>query len=90
MRAHGRQTRGDLHTDIFIQHVLYRYVTDNDIDEHITGSVYGNQRNAMIRLIEDHFRPRWASRGPGGALLWMTLPHGVSSRPCLSGGWRTA
>ncbi len=79
----------DLHTDIFIQHVLHRYVTDNDIDEHITEirEVYGNQRNAMIRLIEDHFPSEVGfTRPEGGLFLWMTLPHGVSSTALFERG----
>ncbi|MBN2223885.1 MAG: PLP-dependent aminotransferase family protein [Deltaproteobacteria bacterium] len=72
----------DLHTDIFIQHVLFRYVTACDIDEHIKEirEVYGNHRNAMIRMIEEYFPPEVGfTRPEGGLFLWMTLPEGVSS-----------
>jgi 2-aminoadipate transaminase len=79
----------DLHTDIFIQHVLHRYVTDCDIDDHIKEirEVYGNQRNAMIRMIEDHF-PSGVSftRPEGGLFLWMTLPDGVSATALFERG----
>jgi len=72
----------DLHTDIFIQHVLFRYVSDYDIDEHIRQirEVYGCQRNVMIRSIEEYFPPEVGfTRPEGGLFLWMTLPAGVSS-----------
>lgn len=79
----------DLHTDIFIQHVLFRYVTDWDIDEHISEirEVYGLQRNAMIRTIEEYFpREVGFTRPEGGLFLWMTLPDGVSATALFERG----
>lgn len=72
----------DLHTDIFIQHVLFRYLADNDLDAHIAEirELYGNQRNAMIRTIEQYFPPEvGCTRPEGGLFVWMTLPQRVSS-----------
>jgi 2-aminoadipate transaminase len=72
----------DLHTDYFIQHVIHRYLTDNDIDAHIEQirAAYLSRRDTMIRMIEEHFPPGVRfTRPEGGLFLWMTLPAGVSS-----------
>lgn len=72
----------DLHTNYFAQRVIYQYLTDNDLDEHIARivNVYGRQRQAMIRSIEDCFPSDVTyTRPEGGMFLWVTLPDGVSS-----------
>ncbi|MHC4617051.1 MAG: aminotransferase-like domain-containing protein [Planctomycetota bacterium] len=72
----------DLHTNYFVQRVIYQYVVDNDFDEHIGRivNVYNNQCSAMIRSIESHFPSNVSHTRPeGGMFLWATLPEGVSS-----------
>jgi len=72
----------DLHTNYFVQRVIYQYLTDNDFDEHIGRivNVYHNQCSAMIRSIENHFPSNISHTRPaGGMFLWATLPEGVSS-----------
>ncbi len=72
----------DLHTDNFIQHVLFRYLSENDIDAHIENirAGYKSRRDAMIAAIEAHFPPGIRfTRPEGGLFLWMTLPDGVSA-----------
>ena len=70
----------DLHTNYFGQRVILRYLEDNDIDRHIEKirASYGNQRDAMIEAIEEHF-PGEArfTRPEGGMFLWITLPEGL-------------
>ncbi|MBN2299037.1 MAG: PLP-dependent aminotransferase family protein [Deltaproteobacteria bacterium] len=72
----------DLHTSSFVQHVMYRYLLDNDLDQHIMKIVtaYRNQCLAMIRSIDRHFPPEvTCTRPEGGMFLWVTLPAGTSS-----------
>ena len=67
----------DLHTSHFTQAIIYQYVTDNDIDNHINKirASYGNQCRAMIRSIQKHFPPGVTHTTPeGGMFLWAELP----------------
>jgi 2-aminoadipate transaminase len=67
----------DLHTSHFTQAIIYQYVTDNDIDNHIQKirASYGNQCRAMIRSIQKHFPPSVTHTTPeGGMFLWAELP----------------
>ncbi len=73
----------DLHTDVFAQRLLHRYLTTADLDAHLARlrEVYGGRARAMV----DHFQalmPRGsACNDPeGGMFLWATLPPGISSR----------
>ncbi|MHC4623063.1 MAG: aminotransferase-like domain-containing protein [Planctomycetota bacterium] len=72
----------DLHTNYFVQRVIYQYLTDNDLDEHIGRivDVYNKQCSTMIKSIESHFPSDVSHTRPeGGMFLWATLPEGVSS-----------
>jgi 2-aminoadipate transaminase len=72
----------DLHTNCFVQRVIYQYLADNNLDEHIARivHVYSNQCSAMIRSIESNFPSDvWHTSPEGGMFLWATLPEGVSS-----------
>lgn len=72
----------DLHTNYFTQRVLYRYLTDNNIDDHIKKikNAYGIQREAMVNAIEKYFPKEVKYTKPdGGMFLWVTLPKDVSS-----------
>lgn len=72
----------DLHTCSFVQHVICRYLEDNDLDEHIRGIVaaYGSQCRAMLEAIGRHFPPEvMVTRPEGGMFLWATLPEGASA-----------
>ncbi len=72
----------DLHTSGFVQHILYRYLQDNDIDRHIARIIeaYGNQCQAMIASISRHLPSEiiW-TRPEGGMFLWGRLPGAMSS-----------
>jgi len=72
----------DLHTNIFTQQLVYEYLTHFDNDAHIKHicDVYGRQRDAMVRAINDFFPKNVGFTIPeGGMFLWVTLPEGYSS-----------
>ena len=64
----------DLHSNNLSQRILYRYLIDNDLDEHIEKlrKAYKEQRDLMVSLIEEQFPE-------GGMFLWITLPENLSS-----------
>ncbi|MFP4444548.1 MAG: aminotransferase class I/II-fold pyridoxal phosphate-dependent enzyme [Spirochaetia bacterium] len=73
----------DLHTNYFGQRILYQYLTDNDVDEHISliKEKYLSQKEAMIRAIRKHFPPGVKHSNPdGGMFLWVILPQEISAR----------
>ena len=72
----------DLHSNYFTQRVVYQYLSDNNIDEHIEKikKMYRDQRNLMVKMIEEHFPEDVKYTKPeGGMFLWVTLPDGLSS-----------
>ncbi|MBI5681026.1 MAG: PLP-dependent aminotransferase family protein [Methanobacterium sp.] len=72
----------DLHSNYFTQRVVYQYLIDNDVDEHIEKikKMYKKQRNLMVKMIEQHFPDDVNYTKPeGGMFLWVTLPEGLSS-----------
>ncbi len=72
----------DLHTNYFGQRVIFRYLQDNDIDEHIEviKQAYGEQRDAMVASIKEHFPGEIQYTEPeGGMFLWVTLPENISA-----------
>ncbi len=72
----------DLHTSGFAQHILCRYLQDNDIDRHIARIIeaYGGQCQAMAASIGRHLPGNisW-TRPEGGMFLWGRLPGNMSS-----------
>lgn len=72
----------DLHSNVFCQKIIIRYLKDHDIDSHISRirEVYGRQREAMVRSIEEFFPPEAVCTKPeGGMFLWVTLPGKISA-----------
>jgi 2-aminoadipate transaminase len=72
----------DLHSNYFAQRVIYQYLLDNDIDQHINKikEAYGRQREAMVNSIKEYFSPEVSCTEPeGGMFLWITLPKELSS-----------
>lgn len=72
----------DLHTSTFAQRVMYQYLVDNDINEHIeiVRESYRKQCDLMVRMIELHFPEEVSfTRPEGGMFLWVTLPERCSS-----------
>ncbi len=72
----------DLHSNYLSQRILYRYLIDNDLDEHIRKirKAYKEQRDLMVSLIEEQFPGEIKCTKPeGGMFLWITLPENISS-----------
>ena len=72
----------DLHTSHFTQAIVYQYLKDNDVDDHINKirTAYGNQCRAMIESIRKHFPANVTHTTPeGGMFLWAGLPRGATS-----------
>lgn len=72
----------DLHSNVLSQHLIYRYLKDNDIDAQVKKIVemYRIRREAMVEAL-DTYMPKSVryTKPEGGMFLWITLPHGLSS-----------
>jgi 2-aminoadipate transaminase len=85
----------DLHSNYFSQRIVYQYLSDYDIDEHIAKikKAYKKQRDLMVASIDKLFPEEVKFNRPeGGMFLWVTLPEGVSSLRLfdLAGGEKVA
>lgn len=72
----------DLHTNFFSQKILYYYLRNNNVDDHIRkiSNLYGSQKKAMIKAIRKYFPENVSFTEPeGGMFLWVTLPMEISS-----------
>ena len=72
----------DLHTSIFSQLVLARYLEHQDIDAHIREitRAYAARSSLMVSLMEERFPKEVTfTRPDGGMFVWLTLPEGTSS-----------
>jgi 2-aminoadipate transaminase len=72
----------DLHTSHFTQWILYQYLIDHDIDDHIRAIVqaYGSQCRAMQESIKRYLPEEVSCTTPkGGMFLWARLPGNMSS-----------
>jgi len=73
----------DLHTSIFAQSVLYRFLETNDLDAHIAviKKTYGQRRDLMVDAIGRYFPEEVRHTEPeGGMFLWCELPGGVGAQ----------
>jgi len=72
----------DLHSNYLAQRILYQYLQDNDLDQHLVKikQAYKQQANLMVSMIEAHFPPAVDYTQPeGGMFLWLSLPSEISS-----------
>ncbi len=72
----------DLHTNYFAQRVIYQYLIDNNLEEHISHikKLYKEQCEAMVSSIHKYFPENIKVTQPeGGMFLWVTLPKYLSS-----------
>jgi 2-aminoadipate transaminase len=79
----------DLHSSNYIQRVLHQYLTETDIDAHISRitRAYGEQCSLMLKLIDLLFPAEiHATRPDGGMFIWLELPEGYSATEL----WRRA
>jgi 2-aminoadipate transaminase len=70
----------DLHTNYFGQRIIFQYLKDNNIDDHINiiRNAYRKQRDAMVMAIKEYFPKEVQYTQPeGGMFLWITLPEGL-------------
>ncbi|WP_321422180.1 PLP-dependent aminotransferase family protein [uncultured Methanobacterium sp.] len=72
----------DLHSNYFTQRVVYQYLQDNNVDQHIQSikQLYKSQRDHMVHSIRKYFPEGVKHTSPqGGMFLWVTLPEGTSA-----------
>ena len=72
----------DLHTDIFVQHIISCFLEKYDLNEHLKCIIraYSEQSKIMVRTIGEQFPKNCHVTNPeGGMFAWLTLPEGVSS-----------
>jgi 2-aminoadipate transaminase len=72
----------DLHTNSFAQRVVYRFLHDYSIDNHIAKirEAYGIRREAMLKAIGENFPANvHTTRPEGGMFLWPTFPEGTDT-----------
>lgn len=72
----------DLHTNFLCQRILYQYLVDNTLDDHVAVITreYGRQKDAMVEAIQRYFPAQAHCTNPeGGMFLWVTLPEDCSS-----------
>jgi len=76
----------DLHTNYFAQRIVYQYLKNNNIDEHIEKlkKVYGVHASAMRKSIEKYFPKGTGYTKPeGGMFIWVTLPRKLKAMDLL-------
>jgi len=72
----------DLHTSHFTQSIIFQYLKNNDVDDHINRikEAYGNQCQAMLNSIKKYFPKSVNYTKPeGGMFLWVQLPQNITS-----------
>lgn len=70
----------DLHSNYISQRILDQYLSDNDLNEHISliKDTYNRQRKAMLNSIKNYFSDQIkCTRPEGGMFLWVTLPDDI-------------
>jgi 2-aminoadipate transaminase len=80
----------DLHSNFFCQKILHRYLTTNNLDDHVKNvvSVYQKNCRQMCQLLDDLLPELEHTTPEGGMFLIVTLPQGLSSRKVFSEGIR--
>ncbi len=72
----------DVHTNLFFQMLVSKYLEEYDIDAHIETikDLYRRKANLMIGCLEHGLSEEVSfTRPEGGLFLWVTLPNGDSS-----------
>jgi len=68
----------DLHSNFLSQKIIYSFLKNNNLDNHLTRikEGYKKQRDLMLELIENNFSKEIKITKPsGGLFLWLTLPE---------------
>ena len=72
----------DLHTSSVSQKILYEFLLENDLDDHIERitDAYGKQCHGMLQALVRYFPTSISFTQPdGGMFLWGRLPDGMDS-----------
>lgn len=70
----------DVHTAIFNQMIIHRFMTSDGYDEHLAGirSIYRKKSGLMCSLLDLELAPRMEYIKPrGGLFIWCTLPEQI-------------
>jgi len=77
----------DLHTNTFAQHVIYEFMREGALDEHlkVIKKTYAHRRDLMVEMMKKHFPEGVTFTEPtGGLFLWVTLPEKIDTTELLS------
>jgi 2-aminoadipate transaminase len=72
----------DLHSNFLSQRVIYQYIQDYNIDDHIETiiDIYKAQKEHMIACLKTYMPAEVKYTNPdGGMFIWMTLPPNISA-----------
>ncbi|AKU20343.1 PLP-dependent aminotransferase family protein [Massilia sp. MB5] len=76
----------DLHTAQLTQMVVHEVIKDGFLDQHIPTirELYGNQCQAMLKAMDEHFPAgvTW-TKPEGGMFIWVTLPKHINAMELL-------
>ncbi|MGC9314045.1 MAG: PLP-dependent aminotransferase family protein [bacterium] len=76
----------DLHTNTFAQHVIYEFMREGALDEHlkIIKKTYAHRKNLMVQMMKEHFPEGVSFTEPtGGLFLWVSLPEKIDTTELL-------
>jgi 2-aminoadipate transaminase len=77
----GKQA-ADLCTNVFSQHVAYRYINGGYLDKHVERikELYKGKRNLMLKALKEYFPSdvKWTVP-KGGMFIWITLPKSIDT-----------
>ena len=76
----------DLHTNNIVQRLIYRFLCDNDPEEHLrkVRSAYKAQKDCMLASIKRYFPEEINYTNPeGGMFIWATLPEVLDSEELI-------
>lgn len=77
----------DLHTSNFSQRIIYQFLIDNSLEDHLETirTFYKSQAFDMIRLIKTHFPANVEWTEPmGGMFIWLKLPERINASALLT------
>ncbi len=77
----GKQAT-DVHTNVFSQMIVSRYLKDYDIDASIENSrqIYKHRCQLMLSCMDRYFPEKATyTRPDGGIFIWVTLPEGIDT-----------
>jgi 2-aminoadipate transaminase len=77
----------DLHSSNFGQRIIYQFLLDNALDDHLENirEFYNNQAQIMGTLMNRYFSDQVTWTQPkGGMFIWITLPEKIDARILLA------